>query len=89
MLLVDNLGFQDISTILILVVVSGECSLTGYHVQCRNRAGYCRSGFRFNNYELVFSSYIANLLNAFDACGEDTPLNLSTKVWLEQHVDGL
>ena len=25
----------------------------------------------------------------FDAHGEATPLNLSTRVWLEQHVDGL
>ena len=30
-----------------------------------------------------------NLINAFDAHGEATPLNLSTRVWLEQHVDGL
>ena len=43
----------------------------------------------FNNCELVFSSYIANLINAFDACGEATHLNLSTRVWLEQHVGGL
>ena len=71
-----------------LVVVSGECSLISYHVQCRNRAGYHRSGFRFN-YKLVFSNYIANLINAFDARGKATPLNLSTKVWLEQHMDGL
>ena len=25
----------------------------------------------------------------FDAHGEATPLNLSTRVWLEQHIDGL
>ena len=32
-----------------------------------------------------------NLINAFDARGEATPLNLSmrVRVWLEQHVDGL
>ena len=35
------------------------------------------------------SSYIANLISAFDARGEATPLNLSTRVWLEQHMDGL
>ena len=35
------------------------------------------------------SSYIANLISAFDARGETTPLNLSIRVWLEQHMDGL
>ena len=30
-----------------------------------------------------------NLINVFDVHGEATPLNLSRRVWLEQHVDGL
>ena len=30
-----------------------------------------------------------NLINAFDARGKATPLNLNTRVWLEQHMDGL
>ena len=34
-------------------------------------------------------SYIANLINAFDARSEATPLHLSTRVWFEQHMDGL
>ena len=41
---------------------------------------------RFNKCEQRFSSYIANLINAFGAYGQATPLNLSIRVWLERHV---
>ena len=41
---------------------------------------------RFIIAKLYYSSYIANLINVFGACRRATPLNLSTKVWLEQHV---
>lgn len=32
------------------------------------------------------SYYIVNVTNAFSVCEETTPLNLSMRVWLEQHV---